>query len=387
MEILYIANARIPTNKANGKQIMKTCEALAKTGHRVELLLPNRKQEPKFRDIDPFKFYGIPKSFSVSHFCNFDFIGLTGSLPAKIALLIYFLQEVSFVFTVIIQRARTFKGKIIYTRCLTAAVILKAVTDGRVFYEAHDISAGALMRKLYFLLVSSLDGLVVISEGLEKKFAAGGISRIAVIPGSVDAEEIARINRSTARRKFNLGSNKMVVYTGRLTEPKGVYTLIAAAEKVLATEKNIVFYLVGDSTENDLRNLRRQANGENNIKLVGPVAQHEYFIYQRAADVLVLPGSALFDNPREYSSPLKLFEYLASGVPMVATNVPANTSILTHEITAYLVEPDNSKELARGIMTLLSDRKLARTISKNASRESRKYTWETRAEKIIKFVH
>lgn len=386
MKILYLANARIPTEKANGKQIIKTCEALSAIGHEVELWIPKRKQTEKLKDTTPFDFYQVSQIFKIRQFPTIDLFPYTDRLPNAVNLVVYFLQELSFVLAIILFGRKDLRGKIVYTRCLSVAVAIKLLFQGKVYYEAHNIGVNSVTKHLYYFFVSLLDGLVVISDGLKKAFIAGGISKITVIPGSVDIKEISVMNRAARRKKLGFENKKSIVYTGRLTAPKGVYTLVKAAKKILAKQKNTVFYLVGDSTQNDLQNLTKLAGNPDQIKFVGPVTPHESLVYQRAADVLVLPGSAQFTNPREYTSPLKLFEYLASGVPMIATSVPANTAILTHKINAYLIPPDEPYSLARGITTVLNDKKLARSLAHQAKKDAGNYTWEKRAEKIIKFI-
>src|SRR6185437_7157489 len=62
MKILYIMNVRIPTDRAHGLQVMKTCEALVQAGAEVELVIPNRKNDT---DEDAFLYYGLTTAFSI----------------------------------------------------------------------------------------------------------------------------------------------------------------------------------------------------------------------------------------------------------------------------------------------------------------------------------
>ena len=68
---LYIANVRLPTEKAHGLQIVKTCEALADTGVKLKLLAPNRKN---FIKGDPFNFYNIRDNFTIEKLFCIDFL-------------------------------------------------------------------------------------------------------------------------------------------------------------------------------------------------------------------------------------------------------------------------------------------------------------------------
>src|SRR5580704_10891635 len=72
MKILYIANMRLPTEKAHGAQIMKMCEAFARQGCEVELMVPVRTNEIK---EDPFVYYGVEKKFTVTYIRTPDTVG------------------------------------------------------------------------------------------------------------------------------------------------------------------------------------------------------------------------------------------------------------------------------------------------------------------------
>ena len=83
---------------------------------------------------------------------------------------------------------------------------------------------------------------------------------------------------------------------------------------------------------------------------------------------------------------LKIFEYLASRTPIVASDMPFNQEFLHNGENAILFKADDSEALAGAIKALLVDKKLARRISANAIKDSKKYSYEARAKKIIKFI-
>ena len=86
-----------------------------------------------------------------------------------------------------------------------------------------------------------------------------------------------------------------------------------------------------------------------------------------------------------HMSPLKLFEYMASKRPIVASDLPSIREILNEE-SAILVEPGNPKALAEGIKKVLQDEELAKKLAENAHRDVQQYSWEKRAEKILEFM-
>ncbi len=103
-------------------------------------------------------------------------------------------------------------------------------------------------------------------------------------------------------------------------------------------------------------------------------------LWQSAADVLVLPNTAKEAISRDYTSPMKLFMYMASGVPIVATDLPSVVDVVGKDM-ATIVPPDDPEALAFGIeraLTKEADGKVTR-----AKAWVSHHTWERRAERIL----
>ena len=84
--------------------------------------------------------------------------------------------------------------------------------------------------------------------------------------------------------------------------------------------------------------------------------------------------------------PLKLFEYMAAGVPILATDLPSIREVLRHGENAWLIPPGDPKALAEGIRHLLENPELARRLAERARGDVQKYTWKHRAETILRLV-
>jgi glycosyltransferase involved in cell wall biosynthesis len=102
-----------------------------------------------------------------------------------------------------------------------------------------------------------------------------------------------------------------------------------------------------------------------------------------AAAVVPLP-----DNPmaRYFTSPLKVFEYMAAGLPIVASELPALREVLRHEENALLVPPDDAPALAAALRRLTSEPALAERLRHQAHADVAGRTWEARAASVGDFV-
>ena len=123
MHITYIANSRIPTERANGIQIIHTCEALASAGMTVELVVPWRLNPLK---EDPYKYYGVQKNFSIRKLPSLDLVWF-----GKVG---FFIQEWTFLVSVFFFLLFSRRKGLIYVRGeRLARGILRAAPKRRVF--------------------------------------------------------------------------------------------------------------------------------------------------------------------------------------------------------------------------------------------------------------
>ena len=382
MKIYYIANSRIPTEKAHGIQVIKMCEAFTSRGIDVKLVLPWRFNKIK---QDPFEYYGVKKNFKIIRVPSLDLILL--GIP-KIGFLI---QAATFGFFAAVYLLLKSRPKdIIYSRDEFSLCFFSFLRRN-LFWEAHTFPGSP---QKYQRILKKIKGLVAISHGLKKSFQAVGMAeeKILVAPDAVDLARFAvKESSQECRKKLSLPQDKKIVlYTGHLYKWKGADVLMESSEFL---SENTLVYLVG-GTEEDVASYkpssRAQAEGlkAESYKLVtfvGHRSHKEIPYWLKAADVLVLPNSAKEKISAIYTSPLKLFEYMAGGKPIVASDLPSLREIL-NENTAVLVEPDNPEALAKGIEKVLKDGVLAGKIAQNAAEEAKNYTWEKRAQNILTFL-
>jgi len=367
MKIIYIANARIPTEKAHGIQIMKMCEAFA-SGNELELVLPMRSNKVK---AEPFSYYGMAQSFKITKLPCIDLIPFCrylGNLGLWVESLTFLFPTL---FYVIFKKA-----DFIYTR--NKFILPLTLLRKNLIYEAHTFPNNYFLYSFFF---KKTKGIVTITQNLKKLFLEKGIAqdKLLVAPDGVDIGMFnIEYSRNEARRKLGLAlDGKIILYTGHLYKWKGVDTLIASASFL---PQNAKIYLVG-GMKKDLDKLNQV---QSNIIIVGHRPYAEIPLWLKAADVLVLPNSGKEKISRSWTSPMKVFEYMASQRPIVASNLPSLREVLNDQ-NAFLVEADNPQKLAQGIENALGGTSLSLEVAAQAFQEVQDYTWEKRVRKIYEY--
>ena len=361
MKIIYIANARIPTERAHGIQIMKMCEAFADAGADVELVLPRRFN---FIKSDPFEYYGIKKNFKTTKLPSLDLVKF-----GKIGFLIQSLSFACAAFWYVLLK----KADVIYSRDELPLFFLSFFKKN-IIWETHTAKKNFLVKRA----LDKCKAVIAITRGLKDFYAKEydfNLNKVWTAPDGVDIGKF-KIGGEKAeiRKELELPQNKKIaLYTGHLYLWKGADTLIESA-KFLG--ENILICLTG-GTDADILKVKKQISGNKNIIIAGNKPHLEIPYWQKSADVLVLPNTAKEDISKYYTSPMKLFEYMASGTPIIASDLPSIREIL-NESNAVLVEPDNPEALADGIEKILNGKELADKISKRALADVQNYTWRKR---------
>jgi len=250
-------------------------------------------------------------------------------------------------------------------------------------YEAHHI----LPKKSFWYeyVLRNSDKIIALTSYLKKELAGMNVSEDAIFvsPDGVDLEKFdIKTKREEARERLNLPADKnLIVYTGLLYDWKGAQTLAEASN--FLSENDLVIFVGGK--KHHVENFKEKNRDLKNILTVGARPHDEIPLWLKAADVLVLPNTAKEDISKYYTSPMKLFEYMASGTPIVASDLPSIREVL-NENNAVLVEPDNPEKLADGIKRVLQDCGFADTISKQAREDVQNHTWQKRAKEILRFM-
>ena len=363
--IFYIANIRFPTERAHGIQVAKMCEAFAQNGAKVTLLVPSRKTISD----DPFSYYGIERNFEIERVPVPDVVkfGIVG-----------FLIE-SFLFARrAAKRAKKETNAIVYTREELPLLFLPRQS---AFYEAHQLRRSFFLR----LLFKRAKGMISISQGLKDALVEAGYPKrkILVAHDGYDEKKFSvSATKEEARKKLSLPEDKKIaMYIGGLEPWKGAETLCKAATYLV--KDDILTVIIG-GTDEEVKRLQPKYPC---VRFLGARPYRELPVNQQAADILVVPNSAMSEIGSRFTSPLKLFAHMASGVALATANVPALKEVAL-PTQAFMFLSDDPQNLADVIRRALSSECVSERLSKavEAKKRARDFTWDRRAKNVLAYM-
>ena len=360
MKGYYFTNTDIRHPRAHTTQILQTVSAI---DARLSLtLVAPRYGATDVRSVEAE--HGVERPLTVTLLSVFGIRGpgllsfVLFNIPAMFYLLAKrFGGDVSFVYV----RATHFAPLVLFARLIGVPC----------FFETHrrPITVGERVRD--GLVARLSEGHIIVSDEVRRHFARYGKPTLVAHDGVALGRFASALSKSAARAMLGVPlGNPIVAYAGSISKLKGLDALYAAARLL----PHVRFLCAG-------RNVGDAGKPPPNVVLLGQKPQGELPALLRAAEVLLIP------HPRgDYSqSPMKLFEYMAAGVPIVASRLPQHEEVL-NENNAVLVEPESPRALAEGIQKVLEDAALGARLAAQAALDVREYTWEARGRAIAAFV-
>lgn len=382
--LVLVANARMPSERAQSLQVAQASAAYARAGARVTLLFARRRGTPQLPQEELWARFAVPPGPrpSARAVSCVDWIE---RVPPALQYLPARLQEFSFARAAARIAAAEGPEAWVLSRELETARHLVRAGHPALFLELHRVPGGRLRRRWLREAAAGVRGIVAISGGVRADLLGLGVDgeRVRVEHDGFEPARFAGApSRDQARRRLGLPqAAPVVVYTGGLLAWKGVDVLVEAARRL-----GWARFVIAGGTEADVERLRARAAGLSHVRIDGFQPAERVPLYLAAADVGVVPNRSRPAIAARYTSPLKVFEAMAAGLALVASDLPALREILTHGEDAWLVPADDPDALAEGIERVLGDAELRRRLGERLGARAADHTWDARAARVLDWM-
>ena len=365
MKICYLANTAVPSTTASAIQIIKMCESFSKLKHKVLLITSNASNKKVF------DFYGVKSKFKIKKLKRYN------KFPLGLKYYLFSLSS--------IIESLNFKPDIYITRNFFTSFLLTILGKKNILELHHGIEIESKIVKFItknsnFLNYKSLLKLVAITNNVknyyQKKFSIKA-NKIIVAPSGTSIENKFLNNFLRNKKRLNIG------YFGSLYKSRGV-DLILRLSKI---DRENEYFIFGN-----LKNYKNIKNKYFNKNL----HLHDYLPYKLVPknilkmDILLMPyqekivAAGNVGNIIEFTSPLKLFDYMACGKIIISSRVQVLEEILKEKKNVIFIKNFNNKYAWKNEIQkikFLNDKRLI--ISQNNFKMSKNYKLRQRAQLIL----
>ena len=225
-------------------------------------------------------------------------------------------------------------------------------------------------RNMILFCLRTADKVICVSSAmqrqLENNYDISG-KKIFVLPNCVDTHKYRPYpeKRETIRQQYNIGENPLIIFVGSFYEWHDVATLVEAFSNINNKNSEARLLLVGDGTnKTKIENLVSRLGLDKAVIFTGSVPFDEVPFLISAADVTVAPYKKM--DVEFWGSPMKLFEYMASGTPLITSSMGQLTEIIRNEVNGLLVEPGDVCSLSLAMEKLINNPTLRNYLAHNA---------------------
>lgn len=366
MKIAFLTSTPIPSKRASSIQVMKMCQSFAGTGSEVYLLAREGRKSEIGSSGDLFRYYGVEPIFEIRTLRPINFLGrglMTLGLRSGWELL-------------------KLQPDLVYGRSVLSSLI--AVCLGYdLILEVH--TTQVLKRRAFHWLIKNgnLRYLVAISQALKTRLesVAGDVPILVAHDGADPAPDPSGVSPPIDLSGFK--DPVLIGYAGHLYPGKGGELISSLARLV----PNLTFHVVG-GTPDDIERTRQDAPG--NVIFHGFLPPGRMAEILSVFDILLLPAgeqvlaSGKKDDIGQVMSPLKLFEYMAVGKAILASDLPVLREVLRQGENALLVSPRDVNGWKLALEQLIANSGLREELGRRAKDDFlNKYTWDRRAERVL----
>ena len=252
-----------------------------------------------------------------------------------------------------------------------------------------------LSERIESLNVKAADLMVVVSQALKDELVMRGIDKDKILmnPNGVDPDRYSpEVEGSRIRAQYHLDGRTVLGFIGTFGKWHGAEVLAEAFGRLLQEfpdyRDRVRLLMIGDGIMMPRVKEHLQRSGAlQAATLTGLVPQEQGPAYLAASDILVASHVPNPDGTPFFGSPTKLFEYMAMGEGIVASDLDQIGEVLKHDQTAWMVKPGDAQSLMLGLKALIDDEKRRHRLGESARREVvARYTWENHTRRIIEML-
>ena len=361
-KIFYIAEVSLNSKSAYLQQVLKMCDAFAMEGHQVILFVINSKNI-NFSTLK--RKYLLKSIFQIKPIFE-DIENMNLVLRLIFSFKIFTKLQIKDIY-------------LIYSRSFISSIVL-SILGKKNLLEIHQKTTG--LTKYLFKIFKSIFFInkiffVLINKRLndyynfEKK-------KFIVLDDAVDLKDFTKPNKQNIK--------KSCVYTGSLFHGKGFEIIIKLSKRI----NFLNFYVYGDLKTASQR-LVVECKKIKNLHLMGHISYNKIPQILKSHKIILMPyGKRVMGNHKsvdisDHMSPLKLFDYLAADQIILASKHKSYSHVLKNNFNAFLCDIKNTEEWVKTIKDIFKNKKNLNKIKKNSILTARKYTWQKRVLKIIKY--
>jgi len=363
VNILFLAPQPFMEKRGTPLAVFQVLKALGELGHSIDLVTYHLGEDRRIEGVKHFRTPSFPFIKKVKK----------GQSLAKV-----FLDVFVFIKALNLLKKNSYDCIHAVEEAATMGIFLKGFYNKPLIYDMDSSmpdqlrdstspfwSNGALLRLVGFFekkTIGHADLVLAVCKALMEKvhlvFPDKPVVLLEDIPNVEPFDPSMKDKVEHLKTQLGLTKNKVILYTGTFESYQGIDLLLASVANIVTDFPRVKLVLVGGDGDQvgEKSSIVKSMGIERNVLILGKRPLEEMPLFMEMADLLVSPRN------KGTNTPMKIYTYLQSGKPVVATRMLTHTQVLTDDV-AILVNADH-KSFSRGIMRVLKDSELGERIGR-----------------------